>query len=848
MCSLSVTWSGLFSPLTQLNSLVPNKNFPAWKRIYARLSISVGLVCIVSSVAICVATGTLALGQNSHPVAAASAPQSSFDQTIAPFVQQNCAACHNDKLKTAGLALTTYHDTASILRDRDVWEKVVRRVRAGEMPPKGLPRPKPEAIATVTNWIESQFAEADRTTPADPGHLTAHRLNRVEYDNTIRDLLAVKFHPSADFPADDSGYGFDNIGDVLSVSPVLMEKYLNAATKIANRAIPSDALPRPTRVRYSPEHSPNDDGMALENQFDLPAEGDYDLRVAVSGRKEPYRIHLLLDGKEIKVSDVLVEKDKPRSYEIQLHVLYGEHLLSATMEPRTPSPEEVAMADRLKAEEEASYQKAIAKHPEDAKEIALQRAVSNPPIYIDTLEARGPYNALRPPVFDSYRRIFVCGHLPGHHTAACARTDLSHLARLAYRRPVTPDEVARFTNLVASAQKSGMTFEQAMRVGVEAILVSPNFLFRIERDPRPDDPSAVHPVNDYELASRLSYFLWSSMPDEHLLEVAGEHRLHDPAVLNAEVKRMLQDPKSEALIDNFAGQWLELRNLDSIRPDPDEFPQFNAQLRRAMYTESEMFVQSIVRDDRSILDFLNGKYTFLNERLAKFYGVPGVTGNQFRRVSLDGTERSGVLTQASVLTVTSYPTRTSPVLRGKWILENVLNQPPPPPPPGVGSIDAKAGPLAGTMRQQMEKHRANPMCASCHTKMDPLGFALENYNAIGQWRTRDSGQPIDASGVLPNGKKFNGSAELKTILAGNRDAFAECFTEKLMIYALGRGLEGYDRRAVKQITNELSANDYKFSALISGIVNSVPFQMGRGDEGTQVTKAQITKSTLGGGN
>jgi hypothetical protein len=292
---------------------------------------------------------------------------------------------------------------------------------------------------------------------------------------------------------------------------------------------------------------------------------------------------------------------------------------------------------------------------------------------------------------------------------------------------------------------------------------------------------------------------------------------------------MLADPKSNALIDNFAGQWLELRNLDSIHPDPDEFPQFNAQLRQAMYTETELFVKSIVREDRSILDFLDGRYTFLNERLAKFYGIPGVAGDEFRRVNLDGTERSGVLTQASVLTVTSYPTRTSPVLRGKWILENVLNMPPPPPPPGVGSIDAKGGPLAGTMRQQMEKHRANPMCASCHTRMDPLGFALENYNAIGKWRTHDANQPIDASGALPEGKKFNGPAEMKAILMGNRDSFAECLTEKLMIYALGRGLEGYDRRAVKQITTDLAKNGYRFSTLIAGIVESVPFQMGRGD-------------------
>ncbi|MGA8599465.1 MAG: DUF1592 domain-containing protein [Bryobacteraceae bacterium] len=770
------------------------------------------------------ATGTL-VGQQPK----AAPPENGFEQTVAPFVKQNCAMCHNEQLKTGGLVLTKYHDVSDMLRDRDLWEKVVRRVRAGEMPPKGLPRPTPEAISSVTNWIEAQFAEADRTTPQDPGRLTAHRLNRVEYNNTIRDLVGVHFKPAADFPADDSGYGFDNIGDVLSVSPVLMEKYLNAATKIANRAIPSDALPRPTRIRYSPEHEMNDDGMSLDNKFEFPAEGDYEIQAAVSGRKESFHIRVLLDGKQIFENDVLIEKDKPRSYETRLHVPYGEHVVTALMTPRQPTPEEVVTAQKLKAEADAAYQRALAKHPEDAAQIAKQRALSNPPTFVDALEVRGPYNPLRPPLPESYRRIFVCGHAPGHHTEECARRDLAHLARLAYRRPVTDREVREVTNIVASAQKQGMTFEQAMRIGVEAILVSPNFLFRIERDPKPDDPAAVHPVNDYELASRLSYFLWSSMPDEHLLDLADQHKLRQPEVLNAEVQRMLQDPKSNALIENFAGQWLELRNLDSIRPDPEEFPQFNAQLRKAMYTETEMFVTAVVREDRSILDFLDGKYTFLNERLAQFYGIPGVKGNEFRRVSLDGTERSGVITQASVLTVTSYPTRTSPVLRGKWILENVLNAPPPPPPPGVGSIDAQGGPLSGTMRQQMEKHRASPMCAGCHTRMDPLGFALENYNAVGQWRTHEGNFPIDASGTLPNGRKFDGPAELKSILASSKQSFAQCLTEKLMTYALGRGLEGYDRRAEDSITAQLAANGYRFSALISGIVNSAPFQMGRGD-------------------
>lgn len=808
---------------------MPHKIFAALNHASLRMGISLGLACLLTS--------TTSLSQTALPEKMGASAEAQFNETVVPFVQKNCAGCHNDKLKTSGLSLTKYHDTASVIHDRDVWEKVIRRVRAGEMPPKGLPRPTPESVDTVTRWIETEFALSDRTTPADPGRLTAHRLNRVEYDNTVRDLLAVNFKASADFPADDSGYGFDNIGDVLSVSPVLMEKYLNAATKIANRAIPSDALPGATRVRYSPEHSPNDDGLALENRFEFPAEGDYQLRAAVNGRREAFHLQLLLDGKEIRSSDVVIEKDKPRSYEVTLHVPYGAHLLSASMEPRTPSPEEMAVSERLKASEEANFRKAVAAHPEDEKQIRLQRVVSNPPTYIETLEIEGPSHPLRPPVPESYRRVFVCGHAPGHHTAECVRTSLAHLTRLAYRRPVTADEVNRLDRLVLSAQSDGMTFDQAMRLGLEAILVSPNFLFRIEHDPKPNDAAAIHPVNDYELASRLSYFLWSSTPDENLLTAAGQGHLHDSAVLNAQVKRMLQDPKSDALVENFAGQWLELRNLDSIHPDPDEFPQFNAQLRAAMYTESKMFVESIVRGDGRIFDFLDGKYTFVNERLAKFYGIPGVSGNQFRRVSLDGTERSGVLTQASVLTVTSYPTRTSPVLRGKWILENVLNMPPPPPPPGVGSIDAKGGPLAGTMRQQMEKHRANPMCAGCHVRMDPLGFALENYNAIGQWRTHDANQLIDASGRLPDGKAFTGSAELKSILVGNREAFAECLTEKFMIYALGRGLEGYDRRAVKQITGTLAANDYRFSKLITGIVESVPFQMGRGDESNQMAKA-----------
>jgi hypothetical protein len=758
-------------------------------------------------------------------------PRDAFAQTVAPFIQKNCALCHNEQTKSGGLVLTKYRDTASFLHDRDIWEKVVTRVRAAEMPPKGMPRPAADQIATVTNWIDAQFAELDRATQPDPGHLTAHRLNRAEYNNTIRDLLAVKFNPAADFPADDSGYGFDNIGDALSVSPVLMEKYLAAAKKIATQAIPTSLVtPKPTRLRHSPEHQGSALRPELDHTFDLPSEGDYDLRASVNGRQDSFRIQLLLDGKEIKADNVLIENDQPRGYELRLHLPAGGHSFQAVLTHRDPTPEESQRAAKMAADEQSYVAKEIALHPENEKQIRLNHY--SPPTYLDSLEIKGPFNALPAPLPESYRLVFLCGHPISRHTRQCVRANLASLTGLAYRRPATSAELSKLTRLVSLGEKNGLTVEQCMRLGVEAILVSPQFLYRLQRDPNPSDAAAFHPIGDYELASRLSYFLWSSMPDTQLLQLAAGQRLTQPAVLHAQVRRMLQDPKAEALIDNFAGQWLELRNLDSIHPDPVQFPDFDNQLRQAMYTETRMFFASVVHDDSSILDFIDGKYSFLNERLAKFYGIPGVAGSQFRRVSLDGAQRSGVLTQASVLAITSYPTRTSPVLRGKWIMENVLNTPPPPPPPGVGSLDEKGGPLSGTMRQQMEKHRANPVCAGCHVRMDPLGFALENYDAIGRWRTQDASQPIDSTGVLPNGKSFSGSGELKGILAANSNAFTECLTEKFMIYALGRGLERYDRAATRKIVAALAANNYRFSTLIDGIVDSAPFQLGRADGGS----------------
>ena len=414
-------------------------------------------------------------------------------------------------------------------------------------------------------------------------------------------------------------------------------------------------------------------------------------------------------------------------------------------------------------------------------------------------------------------------------TSPSVPVSLWQLARRAYRRPVTAAEVNGLVHFVSLAQQNGDSFEQGVRVALEAILVSPHFLFRIESDRDPNNPAASHRLDDYELAARLSYFLWSSMPDEQLFRLAREHKLHKPDTIESEVRRMLLDPKSVALVDNFAGQWLELRNLDSVKPDPDRFPGFDEGLRAAMKEETRLFFEAVIHEDRSILDFIDGKFTFLNERLAKHYGIGGITGPEFRRVDLSGEERSGILTQASVLTVSSYPTRTSPVLRGKWVLENFLNDPPPPPPPGVPNLNEAAIGTTASLRQQLEQHRANPACATCHTRMDPLGFGLENYDAIGRWRTQDGKFPVDAAGTLPVGRSFHSPMELKSILRTDRDAFARCVTEKMLTYALGRGLERYDKPAVNLICSRLAASDYRFSRLVLEIVGSLPFQMRHGE-------------------
>lgn len=794
-----------------------------------------------------------------------------FEKTVLPFLAQNCYQCHSSQYKSAGLDLEAFKKLSSVIEHREAWEHVAQKLRTGEMPPKGMPRPPQAEINAVVSFLEAEFERADRTVKPDPGRVTARRLNRAEYNNTVRDLLGVNFKPADDFPQDDSGYGFDNIGDVLSLSPVLMEKYLAAAEKIARTAVFGPEPVKPTLVRLRsegrkipPVSKPLFDydvtGLSLPNAlhatYRFPVEGEYNFRVFLGGNRpaasEPLSIALWVDGQRVQTLEF--DPEKLASFEIDRQELGGkvaemrakvpggEHWIAVSLQhlyeglppryggpnpskrPEPPEPEFKPRPglppDRLEAfRKRFEEQRAAARHlpANDAR--------------VSSLEIAGPYNQPKGPSPESLKKIYVCGHLDGRHQAECDRQIIANLARRAFRRPVAAEEVNRLLSLVTLARKQGDSFEEGLVQAIQAMLVSPHFLFRIEQNRGADTADGAQPIGQYELASRLSYFLWSSMPDEELMQCAERGTLRQPEVLAVQVKRMLKDPKSEAFVENFAGQWLELRKLESVKPDRERFPQFDEYLRMSVRRETELFFDYIVREDRSVVDFIDANYTFLNERLAELYKIPGVKGPEFRRVVLSGeTERGGILTQASVLTVSSYANRTSPVLRGKWILENILNAPPPPPPPGVPNLDESKVGSAASLRTQLEEHRKNPTCAACHSRMDPLGFGLENFDAIGAWRTMDGKFPIDASGLLPDGRTFKGPRELRMILKADRNAFAEGLTEKLLTYALGRGLERYDKPTVKEIVKRLSADNYRFSSLVFGIVESLPFQMRRGEK------------------
>ncbi len=746
--------------------------------------------------------------------AAPQPPVDVYKTHVAPFLKKYCFDCHSADEPQAGLDFEKFPDEASVLKARKKWEKVLGMLEFESMPPGDHdPLPTADERKVVVDWVESKLYNLDCTIVRDPGRVTIRRLNRAEYNNTIRDLLAVDFKPASDFPSDDVGYGFDNIGDVLSISPLLMEKYLKAAEKISETAI---VVQSPSRQHFEGNKLKPSKGVRpaargfysiasagqVAAQVKFPSNGEYILRAEAAAQQagsEVAKMEFRLGNRKLKVFEVKGNRDA-KVYETTVKLSAGTQQFAAAFINDYYNPK--------------------ARNPNDRDRN----------MYVRFLEVQGPLGAETDGLPESHRRLITCRPDDKRSVKDCAKEILQDFASRAFRRPATDEEVGRLVTLVEFATEQGDNFESAIRLGVQAVLVSPHFLFRVEDDRTGNDPMVEHAVGDYELASRLSYFLWSSMPDDELMELAKTGQLHRSNRLQQQVRRMLKDPRSRALVDNFATQWLNLGSLDEVTPDAKRFPAFNEKLRDDMRRETQQFFATVMREDRSILDFIDGQFTYVNARLAKHYGIPGISGEQFQRVKLDGKRRVGILTHASILTITSNPDRTAPVKRGKWIMENILGTSPPPPPPNVPELEetVKAKPNA-SLREQLELHRKDPGCASCHRQMDPLGFGFENFDAIGAWRDRDGKFRVDASGTLPGNQSFNGPAELAQILKKRSTNFSRCLTEKMLTYALGRGLEYYDRCATDKIVKALENNGYRFSTLVIEIVKCEPFKMRRGD-------------------
>ncbi|MBI3895447.1 MAG: DUF1592 domain-containing protein [Acidobacteria bacterium] len=767
-----------------------------------------------------------------------SSPAAPSPSARRAFLDRYCVTCHNEKLKAAGLMLDKI-DVENVLASAAVWEKVIRKLRARQMPPAGMPRPDNATYDSFAIYLETELDRAAEAKP-NPGRLVLQRLNRAEYTNAIRDLFALEIDGASLLPADDATHGFDNISEALTVSPVLLERYMSAAQKISRLAIGDPTIPPFLETYNVPDNLRQDDrisedlpfgsrgGIAIRHYF--PLDGEYVIKIhlrrnsagEILGIDEPKQLEVRLDGERIKLFTVGGERKRARSeglsegedykyastadagLEVRFPAKAGMRLVGVTFLKGTTQPEGAFRGARGGGEQVFGG--------------------------VDSVTIGGPHDVKGPGETPSRRKIFVCRPISREDEEPCAKKILSTLARRAYRRPVTDEDVQPLLSLYKAGRGNG-GFETGIQTALGGMLVLPAYLFRVERDPANVAPGTAYRISDLELASRLSFFLWSSIPDDQLLDLAEKGKLKNPEVLEQQVRRMLADSRSKALVDNFAGQWLYLRNLRSKAPDRAVFPDFDENLREALQQETELFVESILRDDRSVVDLLGTDYTFLNEILARHYGILNIYGSQFRRVVLSDEARKGLLGQGSLLMVTSYNTRTSPVLRGKWVLENILGTPPPPPPPNVPSLKEDKDVQNLTMRERMELHRANPACASCHKLMDPLGFALENFDAIGRWRTTigAASTPIDVSGELPDGTKFDGPAELRKILLSHPEQFVNTFIEKLLTYALGRGIEYYDRPAIRKITRE-AAPDYRWSSLTLGIVKSAPFQMRRSRE------------------
>ena len=801
--------------------------------------------CLIAALSM-LASGTFALAQ--------SKPSPPIPVSMTAFMQKHCLKCHGDNNPKAGLSLVTYKDELSLLKARKKWEQLSEMVREGEMPPEGETQPSLADKEAFVKTIKEVFENIDKNAKPDPGRITVRRLNKVEYNNTVRDLFFVDLKPAEDFPSDDVGHGFDNIGDVLTLSPVLMERYLAAAEQVAQRAVltkipdvpkrylagqylqPNNAKTPQRRFRAM---SPTDADPTISGPFTaaadylkLSADDDIIVRANLYAQpfgKSPIKVALFITGP--KLPDASPDEEVDKLMGAGLSKLKPLKILE-TYEITATSANKLQTLEYL-IKQRGDVQRvgiAVIKPPEGEEP---------PQLMVENIWSEGPLET-RPL---SHRTIVACS--PDKSQPEQTREVMQRFVSRAFRRPATPAEVERYSKIVDATVAEGQKWEAGVQLAVQAVLVSPKFLFRFELDDRPTSAES-HPIDEFQLASRLSYFLWSTMPDKELTELASKNQL--TANLPAQVQRMLKDPKANSLVENFAMQWLQLGRLQLIAPDQKLFPSFNEPLRQAMFQETKLFLNEIIREDRGLLDLIAADFTYLNEPLARHYGIadtngtvqgqkakkPGgqpIRGPQFVRVSLDGADRGGLLLQASVLTVTSNPTRTSPVKRGRWVLEQLLGTPPPPPPPNVPELDKNDGkPLTGSLRQRMEQHRVNPACANCHASMDPLGFAFENFNAIGGYRQKDGEFDIDPSGVLPGGKAFQGPAELKAILLEKRELFARCVAEKMLTYALGRGLEYYDKRTIDKVCAGVSKENFKFSTLVTEIVQSDPFRLRRGAE------------------
>ena len=780
------------------------------------------------------------------PARQAAAPQASAARTPQDhqqMVQKYCVGCHNARSNTPAanpLRLDNV-DMADVARDAETWERVVRKLGIGAMPPQGMPHPGQEVIREFTGYLIAELDEAAQP-ERHPGNFVAHRLNRTEYANAVRDLLNVEFDATDMLPSDGGEFGFDNIATSLKTSPLLLERYLAAALRVSTMAIGDPTVaPGAATFPISLEHSQKErvPGLPLGTRggvlikYNFPADAEYDLKgrlmwtvieglVGVEGWDEPNDFVITLDGEQIYTAPI----GGPLDHEVNgQDITRTRPVIDGRMTHRqfvTAGVHEIGFTWVEKPHQNQSVWMPTQRDSQD-----VHMATGLPKLKFVSIE--GPYNVTGVSDTPSRERVFVCTPASAAQEAPCAERIFTTLSRRAFRRPVTASDIAAPMAFYNDVRRGGGDFDAGIRAGVARVLASPSFLYRVERSPETLAAGAAHRISDVELASRLSFFLWSSIPDDTLLTLASQNRLRQPGVLAAQVKRMIEDPKADAFMNSFAGQWLQLRSLEAkVSPDLLMFPHFDDNVRKAFRRETELFFASVVRDNRPVLDLLNANYTFMNERLAKHYGVSGIYGERFRRVEIADDNRRGLLGQGSLLSVTSVATRTSPVIRGKFILTALMGQHEPVPPPNVPALDESAPAAKPTsVRQRVEQHRRNPVCASCHRSIDPLGFSLENFNAVGQWRDRtEDGQPVDSASVLADGTQVNGPADLRRWLSGPaREAFVGNVTERMLIYALGRGLEPSDMAVVRSIVRKGAQDDFRFMTVIQGIVESAPFQM-----------------------